>query len=36
VPSKALVFPDECHFVLKPLNSQKWFQEMFAWMKAYL
>jgi dipeptidyl aminopeptidase/acylaminoacyl peptidase len=36
VPSKALVFPDEGHFVLKPLNSQKWFQEMFAWMKTYL
>ena len=36
VPSKALVFPDEGHFVSKALNSQKWFQEMFAWMKAYL
>jgi dipeptidyl aminopeptidase/acylaminoacyl peptidase len=36
VPSKTLVFPDEGHFVLKPLNGQKWFDEMFAWMKAYL
>ena len=36
VPSKALVFPDEGHFVLKPLNSQRWFEEMFSWMKTYL
>ena len=36
VPSKTLVFPDEGHFVSKPLNSQKWFEEMFAWMKTYL
>ncbi|HET9832405.1 MAG TPA: S9 family peptidase, partial [Vicinamibacterales bacterium] len=36
VPSRTLVFPDEGHFVSKPLNSQKWFEEMFAWMKTYL
>jgi dipeptidyl aminopeptidase/acylaminoacyl peptidase len=36
VPSKALVFPDEGHWVLKPLNSQRWHEEVFAWMKKYL
>lgn len=36
VPSKALVFPDEGHWVLKPLNSQRWHEEVFAWIKKYL
>jgi len=36
VPSRALVFPDEGHFVTKTLNLQKWFDEMFGWMKMYL
>ena len=36
VPSRALVFPDEGHFVSKPLNSQRWLEEMFAWMRKYL
>ena len=36
VPSEALVFPDEGHWVLKPLNSQFWHQTVFAWMTKYL
>jgi dipeptidyl aminopeptidase/acylaminoacyl peptidase len=36
VPSKALVFPDEGHWVLKPLNSQRWHEEVFAWLRKYL
>lgn len=36
VPSEALVFPDEGHWVLKPLNSKRWHEEVFAWMKKYL
>jgi dipeptidyl aminopeptidase/acylaminoacyl peptidase len=36
VPSRALVFPDEGHFVTKALNSQRWFEEMFAWMTKHL
>jgi dipeptidyl aminopeptidase/acylaminoacyl peptidase len=36
VPSRALVFPDEGHFVGKALNSQRWLEEMFAWMRKYL
>ena len=33
VPSEALVFPDEGHWVLKPLNSKRWHEKVFAWMK---
>ena len=29
VPSKGLVFPDEGHWVLKPLNSRKWHEDVF-------
>jgi dipeptidyl aminopeptidase/acylaminoacyl peptidase len=36
VPARALVFPDEGHWVLKPLNSQRWHDEVFAWLKKYL
>ena len=36
VPSEMLVFPDEGHWVLKALNSQRWHETVFAWMKKYL
>ena len=36
VPSKALVFPDEGHWVLKPHNSKRWHEEVFAWLRTYL
>jgi dipeptidyl aminopeptidase/acylaminoacyl peptidase len=36
VPSEALVFPDEGHFVLKPWNSKLWHESVFGWMKKYL
>ena len=36
VPSEALVFPDEGHWVLKALNSRTWHQAVFGWMKKYL
>ena len=36
VPARALVFPDEGHWVLKPLNSKRWHEEVFAWLKKYL
>ena len=29
VPSEALVFPDEGHWVLKPLNSKRWHETVF-------
>jgi dipeptidyl aminopeptidase/acylaminoacyl peptidase len=36
VASQALVFPDEGHWVLNPLNSKRWHQEVFGWLKKYL
>jgi dipeptidyl aminopeptidase/acylaminoacyl peptidase len=36
VPSKALVFEDEGHWVLKALNSKFWHEQVFAWMNQYL
>jgi dipeptidyl aminopeptidase/acylaminoacyl peptidase len=36
VPSEALVFPDEGHWVLKALNSRAWHEAVFGWMKRYL
>jgi len=36
VPSQALVFPDEGHWVLGALNSKRWHEKVFAWMKEYL
>jgi len=36
VPSEALVFPDEGHWVLKALNSRAWHEAVFGWMRKYL
>jgi dipeptidyl aminopeptidase/acylaminoacyl peptidase len=36
VPSETLVFPDEGHWVLGALNSRRWHQSVFGWMKKYL
>ncbi len=36
VPSEALVFPDEGHWVLKAVNSRAWHEAVFGWMKKYL
>jgi dipeptidyl aminopeptidase/acylaminoacyl peptidase len=36
VPSEALVFPDEGHWVLNPLNSKRWHETVFTWMKKYI
>ena len=36
VPAEALVFPDEGHWVLKPLNSKRWHESVFGWMKKWL
>jgi dipeptidyl aminopeptidase/acylaminoacyl peptidase len=35
VPSRFVNFPDEGHWVLKPKNSERWHQEVFAWLKKY-
>jgi dipeptidyl aminopeptidase/acylaminoacyl peptidase len=36
VPSEALVFPDEGHFVLKPASSKLWHESVFGWLKKYI
>jgi dipeptidyl aminopeptidase/acylaminoacyl peptidase len=36
VPSETLVFPDEGHWVLQPLNSKYWHESVFGWLKKYL
>jgi dipeptidyl aminopeptidase/acylaminoacyl peptidase len=36
VPSQALVFSDEGHWVLKAMNSKLWHETVFEWMKKYL
>ncbi len=33
VPSRALVFPDEGHWVLKANNSRAWHEAVFGWMR---
>jgi dipeptidyl aminopeptidase/acylaminoacyl peptidase len=35
VPSKLVVFPDEGHWVLKPLNSQFWYKTFLDWVDKY-
>lgn len=36
IPSKFLYFPDETHFVSKPLNSELWHRTVFEWLNEYL
>lgn len=36
VPSRFLHFPDENHWVLKPENSIKWYEEVLGWLDKYL
>jgi dipeptidyl aminopeptidase/acylaminoacyl peptidase len=36
IPSKFLSFPDEGHWVIKPLNSELWHKTIFEWLSVYL
>ncbi len=36
IPSKFLYFPDETHFVSKPLNAELWHKTVFEWLGQYL
>ncbi|MGB9893617.1 MAG: prolyl oligopeptidase family serine peptidase, partial [Candidatus Saccharicenans sp.] len=36
VPSRLLYFPDEDHFVQKPLNARLWWQTVLDWLATYL
>jgi dipeptidyl aminopeptidase/acylaminoacyl peptidase len=35
VPARLLVFPDENHWVLKPANSVRWYDEMIGWLDRW-
>lgn len=35
VPARFLWFPDENHWILKPQNSQRWYQEVLGFMDKY-
>ncbi len=36
VPSKLIVFPDEGHWILKPQNSEFWYNNVLEWLGRYL
>jgi dipeptidyl aminopeptidase/acylaminoacyl peptidase len=36
VESKMLYFPNENHWVLKPLNSELWYNTVLGWLDAHL
>jgi dipeptidyl aminopeptidase/acylaminoacyl peptidase len=35
VPARLLVFPDENHWVLKPPNSVRWYEEVIGWLDRW-
>jgi dipeptidyl aminopeptidase/acylaminoacyl peptidase len=35
VPARLLVFPDENHWVLKPANSVRWYEEVLGWLDRW-
>ena len=35
VPSRLLEFPDEGHWVVKPLNTKRWHEEVLAWLDRW-
>ncbi len=35
VPSKLIIFPDECHWILKPQNALYWHREYFDWLDKW-
>jgi dipeptidyl aminopeptidase/acylaminoacyl peptidase len=35
VPARFLVFPDENHWVLKPANSVRWYEEVLGWLDRW-
>ena len=36
VPSKLIIFPEECHWVTRPQNCIFWQREFFAWLEKYI
>ena len=36
VPSKLIIFPEECHWILQPQNALFWHREFFGWLEQWL
>jgi dipeptidyl aminopeptidase/acylaminoacyl peptidase len=36
IPSRLIIFPDEGHWIGKPLNQKLWWNEALGWFKKYL
>lgn len=36
VPSKLIVFPEECHFINQPQNCIYWQREFFGWLERWI
>ncbi|MBQ2421959.1 MAG: prolyl oligopeptidase family serine peptidase, partial [Flavobacteriales bacterium] len=36
IPSRYVLFPEECHWVLRPQNSLVWHAEFYSWLDKYL
>jgi dipeptidyl aminopeptidase/acylaminoacyl peptidase len=36
LPARLVIFPDENHWVLKPRNSIKWYEEVLGWLDRHL
>ena len=35
IPSRLVIFPDENHWIMKPTNAERWYNEIFSWMKQH-
>ncbi|WP_430455417.1 prolyl oligopeptidase family serine peptidase [Rheinheimera sp.] len=35
IPSRLVIFPDENHWIMKPANAERWYNEIFSWMKQH-
>ncbi|MCQ2182576.1 MAG: prolyl oligopeptidase family serine peptidase [Bacteroidales bacterium] len=36
VPSKLIIFPEECHWILQPQNALYWHREFFDWLSRWI
>jgi len=36
VPSKLIIFPEECHWILQPQNALYWHREFFDWLDKWI
>ncbi len=36
VPARLLYFPDEGHWIQKPLNSKRWHEEVYGWLDRWI